>query len=56
MCVHCVSLYSREHIELVAVKNEVLFFHDQRDESYIPTLKLLHKCKLSSVPYDVCCR
>lgn len=33
----------RDHIELMAVKNEVLFFHDQRDENYIPTLKLLHK-------------
>ena len=34
---------SRDHIELVVVKGELLFFK-QRDGPYLPTLKLLHKC------------
>ena len=38
---HC----SREHIELIMVKGEFVFFK-QRDGPYLPTLKLLHKCEL----------
>ena len=39
---------SRDHIELVAVKGELLFFK-QRDGPYLPTLKLLHKCECNSM-------
>ncbi len=42
VCV-CV-LFSRDHIELMVVKGEFVFFK-QRDGPYIPTLKLLHKCE-----------
>ena len=34
---------SHDHIELLAVKGELLFFR-QRVGPYIPCLKLLHKC------------
>jgi len=34
---------SHDHIELLAVKGELLFFR-QRDGPYMPCLKLLHKC------------
>lgn len=36
-------VYSHEHIEVLVVKNELVFFK-QRDGPYIPTLRLLHKC------------
>lgn len=39
-----VLLSSHEHIEILTVKGELLFFK-QRDGPYIPTLRLLHKCK-----------
>ena len=39
--------FSREHIEIVALQNDLLFFK-QRDGPYIPTLRLLHKCTLTS--------
>ena len=38
------TLYSHEHIEILVVKNELLFFR-QRDGPYLPTLRLLHKCE-----------
>lgn len=37
-------VFSRDHIELIVVKGELVFFK-QRDGPYIPTLKLLHKCE-----------
>ena len=42
---------SRDHIELIVVKGELLFFK-QRDGPYIPTLKLLHKCEL--LTFNMC--
>ena len=47
----CLTI-SRDHIELIVVKGELLFFK-QRDGPYIPTLKLLHKCK--SYMYSQAC-
>ena len=41
---HTHTLYSHEHIEILVVKNELLFFR-QRDGPYLPTLRLLHKCE-----------
>lgn len=38
---------SHEHINLIVMNNEVLFFN-HFDGPYFPTLKLLHKCKFSS--------
>ena len=45
--------FSREHIEIVALQNDLLFFK-QRDGPYIPTLRLLHKCTLTSYCLSVC--
>lgn len=39
--------FSREHVSMLVYKGNVLFFQ-HFDEQYLPTLKLLHKCK--SVP------
>ena len=36
--------FSKEHIEILSVKSELVFFR-QRDGPWIPTLRLLHKCK-----------
>jgi malignant T-cell-amplified sequence len=36
--------YSREHISLLALENEILFFQ-RFDEAYIPSLKLVHRCE-----------
>lgn len=36
--------FSKEHIEVLSVKSELVFFR-QRDGPWIPTLRLLHKCK-----------
>lgn len=44
----CCVCGSRDHIELVVVKGELLFFK-QRDGPYLPTLKLLHKCECNSM-------
>lgn len=43
----------REHIEIVAIQNELLFFK-QRDGPYIPTLRLVHKypCTLPLLQVD----
>ena len=41
---HTHTHYSHEHIEILVVKNELLFFR-QRDGPYLPTLRLLHKCE-----------
>ncbi len=35
--------HSHEHVEILVIKNELLFFK-QRDGPYVPTLRLLHKC------------
>ena len=43
-CLFTHAHHSRDHIEVVAVKNEMLFFK-QRDGPYMPTLRLLHKCE-----------
>ena len=40
----CFSFHSHEHIELLSVNQEILFFR-QRDGDYFPSLRLLHKCK-----------
>lgn len=44
----CVLLlfYSHEHIEILTVNGELLFFR-QREGPFYPTLRLLHKCKTS---------
>jgi PUA domain protein len=34
---------SREHISLLALDNEVVFFQ-HFDEVYVPSLRLVHKC------------
>ena len=36
---------SHEHIEILTVNGELLFFR-QRDGPFYPTLRLLHKCKI----------
>ncbi len=41
---HLIVCCSHEHVEVLCVKNEMLFFK-QRDGPYIPTLRLLHKCE-----------
>lgn len=46
--IHCVYLwfsYSHEHIEILTVNGELLFFR-QREGPFYPTLRLLHKCKI----------
>lgn len=35
---------SHEHIEILSVNQEILFFR-QREGDYLPSLRLLHKCK-----------
>lgn len=44
-CHHC----SHEHIEILTVNGELLFFR-QREGPFFPTLRLLHKCKVC--PHD----
>lgn len=39
---------SHEHIEILSVRGELLFFK-QRDGPYIPTLRLLHKCESEDI-------
>lgn len=41
----CCSRYSHEHIEILTVNGELLFFR-QREGPFYPTLRLLHKCKI----------
>ncbi len=41
-------IHSHEHVEILVIKNELLFFK-QRDGPYIPTLRLLHKCMYKCV-------
>jgi malignant T-cell-amplified sequence len=36
---------SREHISLLTLDNEVLFFQ-HFDEAYVPSLRLVHKCRI----------
>lgn len=43
--VYC-SSHSHEHIEILTVNGELLFFR-QREGPFYPTLRLLHKCKIS---------
>lgn len=45
-CVH----FSHEHIEILTVNGELLFFR-QREGPFYPTLRLLHKCKLPSTTW-----
>ena len=44
-CYSFFLLFSHDHIEIIAVKQELLFFR-QRDGPWIPALRLVHKCKL----------
>jgi PUA domain protein len=39
----------QNHIQLVTVNDEILFFNE-RDGPFFPTLKLLHKCELPNHP------
>ncbi len=39
---------SHEHIEILTVNGELLFFR-QRDGPFYPTLRLLHKCKTAFI-------
>jgi hypothetical protein len=39
------STFSHDHIEIICVNSELLFFK-QRDSPYYPTLRLLHQCEL----------
>lgn len=39
---------SHEHIEILTVNGELLFFR-QRDGPFYPTLRLLHKCKMAFI-------
>jgi len=41
-------LASPNHVNLIVVENEVLFFNE-RNETYYPTLRLLHKCIYLSI-------
>ena len=41
------SIFSQEHIEILAGKDGELIFFKQRDGPWYPTLRLLHKCKFS---------
>jgi hypothetical protein len=43
---------SQDHIQLICVNQEVLFFN-QRDGPFYPTLKLLHKCPSLILPPDL---
>lgn len=43
--------HSHEHIEILTVNGELLFFR-QREGPFYPTLRLLHKCKTSTL-FDV---
>lgn len=40
-------VFSHEHIEILTVNGELLFFR-QREGPFYPTLRLLHKCKMLS--------
>jgi malignant T-cell-amplified sequence len=42
-CIEKLTFDSRDHISLLALNNEVLFFQ-RFDEVYIPSLRLVHKC------------
>jgi PUA domain protein len=44
---------SREHLNVIAMNGELLFFN-YFDGPYYPTLKLLHRCKC--VPMSIVCR
>ena len=43
LCTEKLTYNSRDHISLLALDNEVLFFQ-RFDEVYIPSLRLVHKC------------
>lgn len=45
MCLWLPSPHSHEHIEILTVNGELLFFR-QREGPFYPTLRLLHKCTL----------
>ena len=53
-CVCVYPLSSHEHIELLSVNNELLFFR-QRGGHFCPTLRLLHKCKETVDCSHACC-
>lgn len=43
--INCFNLFSsHEHIEILTVNGELLFFR-QREGPFYPTLRLLHKCE-----------
>lgn len=44
LTLYFVMFYSHEHIEILTVNGELLFFR-QREGPFYPTLRLLHKCK-----------
>ena len=41
----CFFPFSHDHVEIISVNSELLFFK-QRDSPYFPTLTLLHQCEL----------
>jgi PUA domain protein len=43
LCTEKLAFNSQDHISLLALDNEVLFFQ-RFDEVYIPSLRLVHKC------------
>lgn len=45
--------HSHEHIEILSINQEILFFR-QRESEYLPSLRLLHKCKCCSVKLMPC--
>lgn len=54
MCIYVFFSYSQNHLNLVLVNNVPLFFNI-RDGPYMPTLRLLHQCKVLFFPTKICC-